>query len=691
MAVSISIAITQNSQSVNNNTSNVTVAVTASWTNGSNNRVVASNGTPQANGWLKIDGTTYNFASTFNDNKTTTGTKTIYTKTVNVTHSSDGTKTLSCSASYTTGVSSGTVTDSESKVLTTIPRKSTLSASKGTLGTAQTLTVTRQSTSFTHTIIATCGTVATNVCTKSSSTSISFTPPITWSSQNTTKTTVTVKYTITTYNGSTSLGSNTYTTTCDIPASVRPSCTVSVEDVGERVDRYDGYVKGLSKLKITITPTISHGSAIKSYSTTVNGTTYKTATFTTDVLSTHGNLSFTSTVTDNRGRSGSYTTTITNIRDYSPPTISSLTVHRCNQNGVDNDQGEYVKVVFNANVSLLLNSVSQAAYCLEYKIPSEPDYPSDYVITDTKGKANLSDYDDHFVVENGEFIFHALTGSSYNIRLSVDDGITDPVYATATASTGYTIMHWSADGRGMAIGKVSELEGVLDVGLKTRMLGGILPVVLEPEKDLDKVLDPNTYIGANLTEYGYHCGGEKLPFTTGTFSLEVVGMGEDGQIKQRITYCHKTTSRAWERLYHSTDGVMSWGDWVCVSDFDGQLLWSGGYYMQASHDIALSEPVSKQRSGIVLVFSEYVDGAVKDYGFATFYIPKHTISKHGDGTGNTYNFVMSGGLFGYIACKNLYITDTHIKGHEFNTQAGTGESGIKYDNRKFVLRYVIGI
>ena len=139
MAVSISISIAQNSQSIENNKSNVTVKVTASWTNGSYNAVVDASGTPEANGWLKVDGTTYRFNSTFNTGKTSSGSQVIFTKTTDITHDSDGKKTLSCSASFTTGVSSGTVTASASKALTTIPRKSTLSVSNGTLGTSQTI------------------------------------------------------------------------------------------------------------------------------------------------------------------------------------------------------------------------------------------------------------------------------------------------------------------------------------------------------------------------------------------------------------------------------------------------------------------------------------------------------------------------------------------------------------------------
>jgi hypothetical protein len=119
MAVSLSISITQNSQSIANNTSNVTVSVVAKWSYGSYNHY-------QKPGWLKIDGTQYDFTNNFNTGETTNGSKTIFTKTVNVAHAADGSKTLACSASYTTGVSSGTVTASASKELTKIPRAATL-------------------------------------------------------------------------------------------------------------------------------------------------------------------------------------------------------------------------------------------------------------------------------------------------------------------------------------------------------------------------------------------------------------------------------------------------------------------------------------------------------------------------------------------------------------------------------------
>ena len=180
MGVTIAISsITQNSQNVANNTSNVTVKLICKWTYGSYNHY------GNANGWLQIDGTKYTFSGVIiNPNETTSGSQTLMSKTVNVSHNSDGTKTLQVSASFDTDLnSSGVQTASASKTLTTIPRKSSLSVGNGTLGTAQTLTVTRQATSFTHTITAKCGSASTTICTKSTSTSISFTPPLTWASQ----------------------------------------------------------------------------------------------------------------------------------------------------------------------------------------------------------------------------------------------------------------------------------------------------------------------------------------------------------------------------------------------------------------------------------------------------------------------------------------------------------------------------
>lgn len=546
MAVSISLSITQNSQNISNNTSNVTVKVTASWTGGSNNRVVNASGVPQAKGWVKIDGTSYDFASTFNDSVTNTGSKVICTKTVDVKHANDGKKTLSCSASYTTGVSSGTVTASASKTLTTIPRESTLAAKNGTLGTSLTMKVTKNNTNYAHTIKATCGSKTTTLCDRKTYTDVTYTPPLDWASQNTTGTSVSVKYTITTYastaSNSAQIGTaRTYTTTCSIPASVKPSCKVSVTDATSYYNTYGGYVKGYSKFKITVTPTMAYDSPITSYKTTANGSTYTIANFTTDVLNSHGSLTITAMVTDKRGRTSNAAKVTVSVLDYLPPAIKSLNVQRGyltdGTTFTKNDQGDHIMVYYDWDFTKLNDKNSITAATLEYKKSSD----TNYTLVQP------------FYINSGNWPFEADTGSSYDIRLTITDKLSS-TSKTTSASTAFTIMHWNAEGNGMAIGKVSELPGVFDVGMQTRLLGGLVYPILEPGYDLDECHTPGFYAGENVSTYNYlNC-----PLTSGTFTLEVLSMGDNGQRMQRLTQCHIRSPIVFERMYYKSAG---WGDW----------------------------------------------------------------------------------------------------------------------------------
>lgn len=117
MAVSLGITITQNSQSIAQCSSNITVSVYCWWSSGSYNK-----NSPGPAGWLRIDGVQYDFRNTFNDNRTSSGSKILFTKTLDVAHDSEGVRTVFCSAYFATGVSSGNITASNSLRLTDIPR-----------------------------------------------------------------------------------------------------------------------------------------------------------------------------------------------------------------------------------------------------------------------------------------------------------------------------------------------------------------------------------------------------------------------------------------------------------------------------------------------------------------------------------------------------------------------------------------
>ena len=418
------------------------------------------NSTASKNISLTINGTKY--SSTCTVGLSGGSTKTLMTKTVsNINHSSDGSKSISISCTLGIAVTlSGTyvssVSASGTATMTKIARASSLSASNGTLGTEQTISVTRQSSSFTHTITYTCGSASGTIVSKSSSTSIAWTPPLSLAQQNKTGTSVTVKLTLTTYNGDSKVGSSaTKTITCSIPSSVKPTVSISVSDPNGYASTYGGYVKGKSKVKVAITASGSQGSTIKSYSTSANGSTYTGSTVTTDVVKSTGTLTIKTTVTDSRGRTASATKTITALA-YSDPKISSVTVYRSDSSGNSNKSGAYLTVKFTADVTSL-SSKNTSKYVVKYKKVSASSYTS----------ATLSSYANNYSPSDAKYTFAADTDSSYNVVLTV----TDAFKSTSKAVTGSsTSMLWSIlqKGKGIAFGKVAEFTDIFEVAFQSR-------------------------------------------------------------------------------------------------------------------------------------------------------------------------------------------------------------------------------
>lgn len=110
--------------------------------------------------------------------------------------------------------------------------------------------------------------------------------------------------------------------------------------------------------------------------------------------------------------------------------------------------------------------------------------------------------------------------------------------------------------------------------------------------------------------------------------------------------------------------------------------------MQESQTITLSQTVDKQKHGIVLVWSEYANGNPLPSGYNYFFVPK-THVKYFNGRGVSM-LMTNGGYFSHIAGKYCYIHNDKIRGNENNIATGT-KLGITYDNKGFVLLYVIGI
>ena len=114
------------------------------------------------------------------------------------------------------------------------------------------------------------------------------------------------------------------------------------------------------------------------------------------------------------------------------------------------------------------------------------------------------------------------------------------------------------------------------------------------------------------------------------------------------------------------------------------ILWQGIAQMSGEDRVNLSAAVSTQINGITLVFSLYADGAALDDEFHFFTVPKGHI-------GRSAAVTLSDSEFNQISHKRLNIYDTYITGCAANIAAGTGASGITYDNGSYVLRCVYGM
>lgn len=671
----IQIAWTLDSQSVANNTSTITAKVQLVSTGSS----YTINSSASKSGTLTINGTAYSFA--FTASLSGSQTKTICTKTVTIAHSADGTKT--CSFACTAGINvtlSGTyygdVSASGTGTFTTIARASTISSVTSSVainGTnTVTVNITRASSSFTHTVVFSFGDYSKT--TTEVGTSTSYAIPTSWINAIPNATSGTAKVTVTTYSGSTKIGSavsKNFTVT--VPSTVVPTISsVAVADTMTDIYSYFGnMVQGKSKAKLTITAAGVYSSTISAYKTVFESKTYTGATPTTAVITGSGTVTATITVTDSRGRTASTTKTWT-VVPYTAPKITSFQGFRSLADGTENYEGTYLNAAVNFSVATV-NNKNTAAYVLDYKLTTDTTWTTLTSGTSYALNTSIISEDAIFGLDN-----------SYDLRLSITDYFTT-VRNTVEIPTAFTLLDFNAGGHALAFGKVSELAEGVEFGLPAYFSHAETPssvTYLQGSEDLDTVLEPGFYAIPNTAISGSLLN---KPWTsTATGSLIVL---EEGNSGQRLQIAHKGTKGdgcIYERSYYQS----SWGEWETVYNGSGKILWTGGMYMTSGHVVTFSELASKQTTGIVLVFSEYYDAEVKNQTFVCHFIPKAVISAH---SGSGHSFWMSTSNGAYIATKYLYIRDDGITGHANNNLTIETTSGITLNNNRFVLRYVIGV
>lgn len=395
----------------------------------------------------------------------------IMSRTVSIKHNADGSRTVSILFGIDIDVTLATdkydwvyVPSNAQPVtitLDTIPRasKPTLSASTVELGKTLTIYTNRASSNFTHRLYyGWYGTTYTQIA-SGVGVSYTWTVPLTFANNIPDATSGWGTIRVETYDGSTKLGTADVAFTGTVPASMKPTCSIQVLDATDIKDRYGSLVKSLSKLYVKTTATPSYNSPITAYRVTANGTLYGLAELTTGVLTSAGTTTVSAYVTDKRGRSSATASASFPVLDYAAPAVTALSVHRSDQNGNEDENGDYIRVNFSAAVTSL-NDKNTAVYSLQYKKSTASSYTT----------VSLSALANKYTVTNHSYIFAADSDASYDVVVTVKDNHGAGSRETS-ASTAFTLMNWSADGTGMGIGKVSEEPNTLEVALDNHFYG----------------------------------------------------------------------------------------------------------------------------------------------------------------------------------------------------------------------------
>ena len=125
-----------------------------------------------------------------------------------------------------------------------------------------------------------------------------------------------------------------------------------------------------------------------------------------------------------------------------------------------------------------------------------------------------------------------------------------------------------------------------------------------------------------------------------------------------------------------------------------KILWSGASPLGQYHTATLSENISAQPHGVVLVFSLYQENPdtmrwePKDVSIHSFFVSKQEVAALPNAPHTFFLMINSG--FSLIGSKYVYIDDKVLSGHATNT-TNSSNNGFTFKNNNFVLRYVIGV
>lgn len=254
-------------------------------------------------------------------------TKVLLSNDYTIGHNSDGTKTADLSAKLDINIGGyGSATVALKAYLPKINRTSTITVPTATLGSAVNIAISKADTNYTSTLryewYGSTGTIVD----KTTSTSYSWTPPLSLASGIPNSVGGSGKLYIDTYSGTTLLGTSSATLTANVPSSVVPTLSsVTLSDTNSKVSAIltsPNFLQVLSNIAVNFTGASgAYGSTIQSYKAEIVGKNQSTNSNggTLGIMNYNGTYTVRATVTDSRGRtSAPFDKTITVLEYFLP-------------------------------------------------------------------------------------------------------------------------------------------------------------------------------------------------------------------------------------------------------------------------------------------------------------------------------------------------------------------------------------
>lgn len=353
---------------------------------------------------------------------------------------------------------------------------------------------------------------------------------------------------------------------------------------------------------------------------------------------------------------------------YIKPRITNFTADRCDQNGTASDTGTYALVKFDWACDQDVTNVR-----IEWKVSSASSYSNGTDISSSGKSGSVNK-----VIGAGSLSAEYV----YNIRVGVADS-SGSNNAIKNINPMVIPLDVLVGGTGVSIGKPATLNNTFEVAWNTK-LNGDVTIGDSVEIDGDRIdVATNMYFTHGYGIYGQNSdnidrslmhinASNQYVFGYGGYSNNEGASFFDGnEVNIRSKGAIAITS--------PTAGLTSRQYGV------NKVLWSGAHYMQGTQTATLSEAVSAQPHGIVLIWTYYKDGIAQNFDICHVFVPKYHVSVLGGCGINCTALCTDGNMWKYV-----YISDTSIKGNAANT-TNPSCGGVATTNINYVLKYVIGV